>query len=59
MDKKRYYDIMWGGAWLEYEEWKLGWHFCPDYDDLLIGPGMPDWDKCLLTHCKRFAEEER
>jgi hypothetical protein len=23
-----------------------GWHFCPDWDDLLIGPSMGEWHWC-------------
>lgn len=29
------------------EELKEGWHFCPDWDGLLIGPGMMEVDYCL------------
>jgi len=24
-----------------------GWHFCADWDELLIGPGMPEMETCL------------
>ena len=23
-----------------------GWHFCPDWDDMVIGPGMPEMEAC-------------
>ena len=23
-----------------------GWHFCPDWDGLLIGPKTPEFDNC-------------
>lgn len=23
-----------------------GWHFCPDWDGMVIGPGMPEMDGC-------------
>ena len=30
------------------EEIDTGWHFCPDWDGLLIGPGMPgEQELCL------------
>lgn len=28
-------------------EIKEGWHFCPDWDCLLIGPGMMEVEHCL------------
>ena len=28
------------------EEISQGWHFCPDFDSLLIGPGEPEFDFC-------------
>lgn len=28
------------------EEIALGWHFCPEWDGLLIGPGMAETDAC-------------
>lgn len=24
-----------------------GWHFCPNSDFLLVGPGMPEFNDCL------------
>lgn len=30
------------------EEIKMGWHFCPDWDGLLVGPGMTgELESCL------------
>lgn len=49
MTDKRYRSLMWDNeietqlTKIEIEE---GWHFCPDWDDLLIGPGMPEIDCC-------------
>lgn len=31
---------------LTQEEIDQGWHFCPDWDDLLIGPGMEEIKFC-------------
>lgn len=30
------------------EEIEEGWHFCPEWDGLLIGPGMMEWEE----HCE-------
>lgn len=39
-------------------EWRAGWHFCPDFDGLLVGP--EDWafrdGRCI---CGFRAEEQR
>lgn len=29
------------------EEIKLGWHFCAEWDGLLVGPGMDERDACV------------
>jgi len=26
-----------------------GWHFCPEWDGLLIGPGMEEYKACLCA----------
>jgi hypothetical protein len=28
---------------------KLGSHFCPDWDELLITPGTPEWQCCICN----------
>lgn len=28
------------------EEIRQGWHFCPEWDGLLIGPGMKETESC-------------
>jgi len=35
------------GNRLTSEEIDAGWHFCPDWDGLLIGPGMREMELCL------------
>lgn len=30
-----------------------GWHFCPEWDDLLIGPGMGETESCLCESNSR------
>lgn len=32
---------------LREEEWKAGWHWCDEFDGLLVGPGMVE-----LKHCR-------
>jgi hypothetical protein len=39
MNKLRYNELMRGTASLTQDEVTQGWHFCPDWDFLLIGPG--------------------
>ena len=34
---------------LTMEESDEGWHFCPDWDGLLIGPGMMELESCLCS----------
>lgn len=34
------------GAGLTSEESAAGWHFCPDWDQMLVGPGMPEYEVC-------------
>ena len=29
------------------EELAEGWHFCPDWDSMLVGPGMAELGACL------------
>lgn len=36
------------------EELAAGWHFCRDWDDMLIGPG---WGELEFCHCKNIPKE--
>lgn len=47
MDNERYAFLM-GPTEpnLTQEEIDLGWHFCHEYDGLLVGPGMGELDCC-------------
>ena len=29
------------------EEMEDGWHWCPEWDDLLVGPGMMEQESCF------------
>ena len=47
MDHARYARLMISDAEpLTEREIADGWHFCPEWDGLLIGPGMDEWDDC-------------
>lgn len=40
------------------DELSLGWHFCPEWDGLLIGPGMGEEESCLCFPDKLRTETE-
>ena len=48
MDDKRYREIDHAGGDIPMteDEMSAGWHFCPDWDYMLIGPGMEEYDGC-------------
>lgn len=46
MNHNRYYQIDRDGYGLTEEEVKDGWHFCPEWDQMLIGPDMPELESC-------------
>lgn len=48
MDRQRYNDLQDGRAELTQEEIKAGWHFCSEWDYMLVGPGMSERRYC---HC--------
>lgn len=33
------------------EEIKAGWHFCVEFDGLLVGPGMDELQFCQPLNC--------
>lgn len=41
---------------LTQEELEEGWHFCREYDELLIGPGMEEQACCLCPFLKKDAD---
>lgn len=41
------------------EEKKIGWHFCPDYDGLLIGPGPAHLKMLMHQRCVCDVPKER
>lgn len=50
ISKDRYSALMREEAELTPEEIKYGWHFCWEFDGLLICPGMPEMQFCKCTH---------
>lgn len=52
MTDERWEDLMcYLTAELTDDEIAAGWHFCPDSDDLLVGPGMDEIECC---HCEPY-----
>jgi hypothetical protein len=39
-------------SFLTMDEINEGWHWCNDYDYMLVGPDMPEWENCtcLMNH---------
>ncbi len=46
MTRERYTELMVKGKQVTNEEYQEGWHFCSDWDLLLVGPGMPEEQVC-------------
>ena len=55
MTKERYIELDRTGEGLTQEEWEAGWHWCYEWDELLVGPGMPEAKVCS---CNNPAIEE-
>jgi hypothetical protein len=47
MERERWKKINREGDGLTPEEIAEGWHFCYEWDQLLVGPGMPEMECCL------------
>jgi hypothetical protein len=46
MTYERYMKIEKDGCGLTKEEMDAGWHWCYDWDCMLVGPGMDAWNTC-------------
>lgn len=46
MDKERFRELAAERAELTDEEYKQGWHYCPEWDFMFIGPGMKEMRAC-------------
>ena len=55
MEHKRWIRLMESDSLqLTDEEIAQGWHFCGDWDWLLVGPSMPmEWDRCTCHGDKK------
>jgi hypothetical protein len=49
MTKERYFFAMRGQLMLTDEEASEGWHYCADFDGLLVGPGMGELHSCACS----------
>lgn len=71
MDRKRWFELQrdYDGK-LTPQEMEQGWHFCYDWDFLLVGPGMQEqfsctcqpWTACQIDEAKQLealAEAEK
>jgi hypothetical protein len=47
MPVRRYIELDLRGGGLTQEELDAGWHFCYDWDGMLVGPGMPETEICV------------
>jgi hypothetical protein len=54
MDTERYLELDRSGQGLTKEEWDEGWHWCLEWDDMLVGP---DSDEALMCQCNHPAIE--
>lgn len=52
MQPNRYRELMENDlVQLTDSEFQAGWHFCLEWDGLLVGPGMPEIQCCSCMHC--------
>jgi len=52
--EKRLADIEYYTLDLTPEEVKAGWHFCPEWDYLVITPDSPEFDACICSGLDEF-----
>lgn len=56
MHQDRLLEIEMNGQPLTEEEKKEGWHFCLDWDFMLIGPGMSELEACTCPRKESKSE---
>lgn len=57
MNHNRYTQIDRDGYGLTKEELEEGWHFCPEWDEMLIGPPMKaEMEACLCSRQLKSAD---
>ena len=61
MPYNRYDELQWGTgpAQLTDDEIAMGWHWCLEWDDMLIHPAMEEYANCTCEGCEAFAEKAR
>ena len=59
MDRERYIRIQNGTEDLTPEEVEDGWHFCPDWDDMLIHVDDDKFQCCPCSWMDKFRTPER
>jgi hypothetical protein len=50
MDSQRYRELDNSGSGLTEEEWNEGWHWCLEWDSMLVGPGTEEALFCSCNH---------
>jgi hypothetical protein len=54
MNRERYIELERTGQGLTEEEWEQGWHWCNEWDGMLVGPNT---DEALVCSCSHPAIE--
>ena len=57
MNRERWMEIEFGNSPLTQEEIDQGYHFCYEWDEMCIGPDMPEWDVCLCDIKKKVEQK--
>lgn len=57
MNDKRYREIEVEGKQLLPSELREGWHYCAEFDDMLVGPTMQAWDACMCWPKRRISSK--
>lgn len=58
MPYNRYQELQWAeNVRLTEEEMKAGWHWCYEWDDMLIHPNMPEYAHCTCKGNEEWAKK--
>jgi hypothetical protein len=60
MNRERYIELDRSGTGLTKEEWEQGWHWCNEWDGMLVGPNTDEALVCSCDHpaIERWKESE-
>jgi len=59
MTMNRYNDLFMSGKEITNEELSRGWHYCPDWDMMIVRKGYHEGELCLCdTTSRRDSKEE-